>query len=610
MAKQYKNRDEVPSNQKWDLSFLLEGKKIEDRIKELISITEQLVPIKDSKYEDKESFLKSLQLEDKQIALYFKVHNYLSNWQSELVAAPEPVKHQQTLAFEMDKLNKEIGPENPRIFKHEKQIREWIQDPRFAPYKNTFERILETKKHQLPKEIQEYRVQAARGDISVSTPFSILTNAELQFPKAKDSKGKEHDVNHSTYSTLMKSKDKDLRKNAALAYRQGYLNVKETLSNFIFQHFKAATVEAKLKKFNNTIEYLIYSDRSSEKLLLSLYKAVQENVPTLKKARNIHKKIYKAKYDVKMTKYDTLLPIVSVKSEMSIEEQKNLVRESLIPMGKEYLSIIDKAMNENWVDFATYPGKRTGAYSIGASYGLDKKLILMNNTEDIRSAETLAHELGHSLHSYFSDKNNPIRDSRYQIFVAEIASIFNELMLFDHVLKTSKDDKLKLQIIHQIVGGFDGTVFRQTEWSNYEYNLYNAIEKGVPVATYSAVSKVYLENAKKYTTSPEKELKPEDGYSSIRVPHFYYGFYVYKYAIGQLCANIFFQRYKEKGIEALQDYIKNFLSLGGSKTPLETLKHNGIDLEDPKTYETGFRAFEENVAEYERLAKKVYGKKY
>jgi len=140
--------------------------------------------------------------------------------------------------------------------------------------------------------------------------------------------------------------------------------------------------------------------------------------------------------------------------------------------------------------------------------------------------------------------------------------------------------------------------------------MYKLIEKGKPVSNYTAISQVYLKNNKKYTLNPNAKTKPEDGYSGIRVPHYYYGFYVYKYAIGQLVANIFFNRYKNQGKEALQDYIKKFLSIGGSMEPLETLRHNGIDLEDPKTYEEGFAAFEENVKEYERLAKKVYGKKY
>lgn len=610
MYKKYKNRNEVPTELKWDLSFLLDGESIENKINELLELSKELITIKESKYLSKDAFIDSLKLEDKQIKLFFKVHNYLSNWLSENVVSPEPIKYQQMLSFEMDKINKEIGPELPRIFKYEKQIKEWINLPELKDYKNSFDKIFEAKKHQLPREIQEYRIQSSRGDISVSTPFSILTNAELQFPKAKDAHGKEHIVNHSTFTQLMKSNDKNLRKNASLSYRQGYLNVKETLSNFIFQHFKSETVEAKLKKFDNTIHYLVFSDRSSEKLLLSLYESVKNKVTMLKKARSIHKKIYKAKYGETMTKYDYLMPISDVKVEMSIDEQKELVINALKPMGQEYISIIKKAMNERWIDFATYPGKRTGAYSIGATYGVDKKLILMNDTNDIRSAETLAHELGHSLHSYFSDKNNHLRNSRYQIFVAEIASIFNELMLFDYILKTSNDNKLKLQILHQMITGFDGTVFRQTEWSNYEYDLYNTIENGEPAATYTDISKIYIENAKKYTTENAKKWKPEDGYNSIRVPHFYYGFYVYKYAIGQLCANIFFQRYKENGESSLKDFINNFLSLGGSKNPLEILKYNNIDLEDPKTYETGFKVFEKNINEYEKLAKIVYDKKY
>ena len=610
MPKNYKKRSDVPAKYKWDLDFLLEGKTIEQRLEQLFKELKKNIAIKDSKYLTKEALLKYLKTNDKNTILINKIYNYLNNKLNENVTDPKINQLLQTFQFEMFKINEALGPELPRIMKHKNNIKKWIELPSFKNYKKGYEKVFEEEKHQLSKAIQEYRTKAARGNVEVATPFSILTDAELVFEDAIDSKGKKHKVNHATMSKLNKHNDVKLRKTASEAYKKAYLNVKETLSNFIFQHFKHATVEAKLRKFNSTIDYLVFDDRASEKLLLSLYNAVQKNVPTLKKAKSIHKKIYKARYGTTMTKYDFAREIVKAKSNLTIEEQQKLVLNSFKPFGKEYTDMIKKAFKEKWIDYSSYPGKRTGAYSIGAAHGLDKKLILMNDEGSIRSAETLAHELGHSMHTHFSVENNPVTLSDYKIFVAEIASIFNELMLFDYILNTSKDDKLKLQIMHQMVSGFDGTVFRQTEWSNYEYDMYKAIEQGIPVSNYTAISELYINNSKKYATNPNKKFKPEDAYSSVRVPHYYYGFYVYKYAIGQLVANIFFNRYKKQGKEALQDFIKNFLSIGGSLDPLETLKHNNIDLEDPKTYEEGFKAFKDNVKEYETLAKKVYGKKY
>ena len=212
------------------------------------------------------------------------------------------------------------------------------------------------------------------------------------------------------------------------------------------------------------------------------------------------------------------------------------------------------------------------------------------------------------MHSYFSDKHNSLSNSNYKIFVAEIASIFNELMLYDHILTNSDNDELKFKIRYEMMSGFDATVRRQVAWSKYEYNLYKEIEEGKPYSSYSAIAKLYFESLKPFNVWKDKELVEDEQYASVYVPHFYYGFYVYKYAIGQLVANIFFGKYKKEGPEALQEYIKKFLSAGGSDFPLNILKNAGVDLNDPKTYKFGFDAARENLAELEKLGDKIFKK--
>lgn len=604
-VKQYKNRTEVKEKYKWDLEAMLQGKKPEELAEKFKKMFKELIEIKDSKYESKEAFLKALKKEDEVQKLAYILENWSFNKASENIVEPTINAFAQEFQFMFYNLNQEMGPEEPRIFANQAKIEKWLKEKEFVPYRSTYARIFETKKHQLPKAIQEFRVAESRADIHADEVFNILTDVEMEYGFAKNSKGKKIEVTRANRFALLKHPDAQVRKSSSLAYKKAYLKNKESLANLLYQHLKHATTWSKLQKFDNVIDSLVFGDRSSEKLLLSLYDSVQSHKNLQKEYRTIWNKAYKVKYKQAPTKYDYFMPLVNVQAEYSIEEMQKEVLASFAPFGEEYTDMIKKAFDERWVDYQPITNKRSGAYSISNTYSLDKKYILLNNDGSLESMETLAHELGHSMHSYFSDKHNHIREANYKIFVAEIASIFNELMLFDHLLNTSKDDKLKFKIRQQIAEGFFATTFRQTQWSNYEYDVYKAIEAGKPVSTYKQLAEIYYGTVQKYSAKPPK-YKEDDQYASIMVPHFYYGFYVYKYAIGQLCANIFFQRYKEQGPKALEDYINNFLAAGSKLTPLEVLKANGIDLEDPKTYEAGFAPAYENVKELKKLAKKLF----
>ncbi len=209
------------------------------------------------------------------------------------------------------------------------------------------------------------------------------------------------------------------------------------------------------------------------------------------------------------------------------------------------------------------------------------------------------------MHTYFSEQAQSLRNSNYTIFVAEIASTFNELLLHDYFLSTSTNDKLKFEILTQKIKGFNGTVFRQIQFSNYEFDLYEALDKGKPIGSYDALAKMYYENRKKYQNNVSHNFSPKEEIESIIVPHYYYGFYVYKYAIGQLVASVFFERYKQVGPSALSAFI-DFLKSGGSKNNLELLKEAGIDLMDPNVYIRGFNVHKDNIKQWVNLGKKIF----
>lgn len=604
-VKQYDKYSDVPKKYRYDLEFLLEGKTKEELKNQIVKLLKESIKNKDSKYDSSASFLESLKHSDKFEQLTNRLFNYISNSLAVNVVDADMKKFAEELEFEMYNLNKELGAEQARFFKNAKKVKEWIKLKEFQPYKKDLQSLLDDKKHQLSKEIQEFRQLESRADIPVDEIFSIITNSELDFGFATTTSGKKIKVTEANRSVLAKHKDKNVRKTAAISYRDGFLKHKQSLSNMLYQQFKRTSVWANLTKHKSSIEYLLYSDRVPEKMLLSLYKSVEDNNKVFKKYDTYWKKFYRARFKETPTKYDRSRDLVTAKTSYSPEEAIDIVKEAIKPFGKEYVDVANKAFTENWIDFMPVKNKRSGAYSIGGTYGVSKKLINMNFDGTFRSVSTLSHELGHSMHSYFSDKNQPQSLSQYPIFVAEIASIFNELILNDYLLNNTNDEKLRFNIMDKMIVDFRGTVIRQVNWSNFEYEMYKAIDEGKPVSTYEQISEIYNKVSLKYKVD-KRPNKPEDAWMGIMVPHFYAHFYVYKYAIGQLCANIFFQKYKEEGPIALQFYINEFLSAGDSDWPLNVLKNAGIDLNDVETYKIGFRSIENTIDEWIRTGKKIF----
>ncbi|WKX02305.1 M3 family oligoendopeptidase [Candidatus Mycoplasma mahonii] len=606
MAKEYKTHKDVEKKYKWNLDELLGGKTPNKAIEDVLNELKKEIKIKDNKYDSAESYLKYLKQED---ALAKKVNvlfNYLSNSISINVIDPNANKYMDKMQYGLYQIKQELGSEDIRFFKNSTKLVKWAKLPKFKPYKFHIENKLEEKKYQLSKEIQAFRIKQSRADISALEPFSILTNSEIEFGYATTTSGKKIKITNANRVELSKHKDAKVRKTSQISYFNAFLKHKSSLSNLLYQHKKEESTMGLIEGHKSAIDALLFSDRSSRKLLETLFTSVQSNVPLVRKFNNAHKKFYKTKFGTPLTKYDKNVEMINNNLKISPEDAIKDVLNSVKPFGKEYEDKVKEALKSNWVDFMPVKNKQSGAYSIGGAYGMDKILILMNFDGTIRSAETLAHEMGHSMHSYYSCEYNNAMNSEYKIFVAEIASIFNELMYFDYLAKKSDDVKLKFKIAEQKVNGFIGTVFRQVEWANYELDLYDQIDKGVPLGSFKAISKVYFENHKKYTIKKNPKYKEIDAVPAIYVPHFYYGFYVYKYAIGQLVASIFFNKYKEEGTVVLEKYINKFLKAGGTKNPLDILKDAGVDLLNPSIAELGFKTLEDNINEYINLGKKIF----
>lgn len=604
--KQYKKYEDVPKKYKFDLNHLLESKSITQLIDELFILLDKELEIKESKYNDEKTYLSYLKNQEQTTILINRISNFISNNLSTNVISPEFNKLSNDLSYKMHEFQKKLGSETNRIFKNEDKLKRWINLEEFKDFKKDIEYTLEQKKHKFDDKIEEFIKRISRADISAYEVFTILTNSELDYGFATSSKNKKIKITPANRTSLLINKDEKVRKTTYENWANAYLKHKNSLSSLLYQHIKNISVWSLERKHPSSIESIISEDKVDLKLLDVLYSSVKKNIHLFKKFNELHKKFFKIKFKKEMKSWDTLLPLVKFNENYTIEESQKIVYNSLKPMGLEYSNKIKEMFNENWVDYCIVENKRSGAYSIGQSYGLDKKYILMNHDGKLSSVSTLAHEAGHSMHSWYSDTNQPFNLSSYPIFLAEIASIFNELMLNDYLMKKTSDDKIKFHLISESINEFEATVRRQTMWSEYEFNLYNKIDKGESLNNFESLKEIYKNVINQYSMSNKKINKDIYLYGAIMVPHYYYEFYVYKYAIGYLVANFFFQKYKTNGKEELENYINNFLKQGGSKWPIQLLKEAGVDLYDSNFYDKAFKELENKINEYEKLGKKIF----
>ncbi|MGL5732881.1 MAG: oligoendopeptidase F [Metamycoplasmataceae bacterium] len=606
----YKKYNDIPLKYRFDLEYLLEGHKIEDLIKKYFKLLETKITEKDSKYDSPEKYLKHLKNGEKTSILANKIYNYISNNISINVVSPEFHKLQDDLEFKLFEFNKRLGSETNRFFTHEAKLREWVKLPSFKNYKKDILFVLDGKKHKLPDEIEEFIKKISRAEISASDVFSILYNSELNYKNAISKSGKKIKISLANRTSLLKSNDESIRKSTYINWNDAYLQHKGTFSNLLYQHFKNISAWSLERKYDSSVVALIDEDQVDTKLLETLYSSVQKNNHNFQRFAKLKKEFFAIKFKKSMKEWDTMLPLVNVEVDYSIERMQKEVHAALKPLGKEYHDKVKEMFNERWIDYVPVDNKRSGAYSIGGSYGLDKKYILMNFDGSIRSVSTLAHEIGHSMHSYYSDNEQPINLASYPIFLAEIASIFNELMLQDYLINNTKDEKLKFHLLSEAIEDFEGTVRRQTMWSNYEYDLYNLIDQGKSISTFDAMKEVYAKNAKKYELKKNQKFdKDSKLIAAVIVPHFYYDFYVYKYAIGFIVANAFFQKYKNGGKAELENYINKFLKAGARDWPVKILKDAGIDLYNASIYDQAFDILKNKIDEYEKIGRKLFKKR-
>ncbi|KXG10181.1 Oligoendopeptidase F, plasmid [Anoxybacillus sp. P3H1B] len=461
-------------------------------------------------------------------------------------------------------------------------------------YEHALDEINRQRPHVLSAKEEALLAQAAEVMASSSNTFGMLNNADLKFPTIIDENGEEVEVTHGRYIRFLESEDRRVRRDAFKAVYKTYGKYKNTFASTLSGAVKKDNFFARVRQYQSARQAALSSNNIPESVYDNLVETVNKNLDLLHRYVRLRKKALGLE---ELHMYDLYTPLVkNVKMEVTYEEAKQYLLKGLAPLGEEYVSIVKEGLENRWVDVRENVGKRSGAYSSGA-YGTNP-YILLNWQDNVNNLFTLAHEFGHSVHSYYTRKTQPYPYGSYSIFVAEVASTCNEALLNDYLLKTIEEEDKRLYLLNHYLEGFRGTVFRQTMFAEFEHMVHVKAQQGEALTAESLTS-MYYELNKKYFGS-DVVVDEEIGLEWARIPHFYYNYYVYQYATGFSAATALSKQILEEGEPAVQRYVE-FLKAGSSDYPIEVLKKAGVDMATAKPIEEACQVFAQKLEEMEQL---------
>ncbi|WP_434512635.1 oligoendopeptidase F [Desulfitobacterium sp. AusDCA] len=451
-------------------------------------------------------------------------------------------------------------------------------------YDQALEDILRKRDHVLSPAEEKILAEVGEMAEAPSTIFGMANNADLKFPTIKDEQGQDVELTKGNYTQFMESADRSVRKDAFEALYHTYRKQINTWAATTNANVKADVFFAKTRRYSSSIESSLDDDRIPVTVYDALIETVRQFLPEMYRYMNLRKKALGLE---KLHMYDIYVPIVpEVKMEIPYPKALDMVREGLKPLGEDYLKVLNEGFSSHWVDVYENQGKTSGAYSWGTYRS--HPYVLLNHQDTLDSMFTIAHEMGHSLHTYFSNKTQPHLYAGYKIFVAEVASTLNESLVMEHLLNTTEDPKMLAYLLNHYLEQFRGTIFRQTMFAEFEKKTHALVEQGAAL-TADLLSDEYLKLNQEYYGS-EVISDPEIAYEWSRIPHFYSSFYVYKYATGFSAAIALAHKILEEGEPAVKRYL-TFLSSGSSDYPIELLRKAGVDMETPLPVKEALEVF-------------------
>ncbi|HEY8444140.1 MAG TPA: oligoendopeptidase F [Clostridia bacterium] len=587
-------RDKIDAKYKWKLEDIypddeLWEKDFESLQKELPKFSEYIGKLKDAK-----TILELLKLSDDFSAKLEKLYVYAYCRKDENTTVDKYVAMYNKISMFANQASTVMSFINPELSElPQKTLEELAANPDFKDYDYMLKLLIKQKQHILSKD--EEKLLSMVGDFAgdFRDIFVMIDNADFKPPEIEVD-GKPVKVTHGSYSLLMQNRNKEVRAKAYKAFYAEYKKLINTLCANYYANVKKNIFYAKARKYNSYLEKAVMAEDVPIEVYNALIKAVNDNLETLHRYIRLRKRVLNySEYNM----YDMYVPLVEdADLKLEYDEAVEVVKKGLAPLGEEYQELLNTAFSQGWIDVYETPNKRSGAYSIDAVSV--HPYVLLNYHKTTHDVFTIAHELGHAMHSYYSSKYQPISKARYEIFVAEVASTVNEMLLLEYLLETTKDEAVKKYLLSYRLDAIRTTLFRQTQFAEFEKKAHDLVQEGQPLtpallnSVYSDINKRYYGDAVTY----DDEISIE----WARIPHFYRAFYVYKYATGITSAIDISQRIinGEKGV---LDRYMNFLKAGGSKSPYEIMKDLGVDLATAEPYNKAMAVFKDTVEQLERL---------
>lgn len=471
------------------------------------------------------------------------------------------------------------------------------EEPKLEHYRRMVEQILRGKEHTRSSEVEEILAQAKDMAMAPSNIYSMFNNADLKFPSVTDVEGNRIQITHGNYISLIENKDRSLRKEVFRGLYGEYKKHANSVAAMFQAQLKQENFYAKVRNFPSVRAMHLHSGNIPESVYDNLIETVHKHLPAMHRYVSLRKKLLGVE---RLHMYDLYVPVVEeTGKKYPYDEAKEIVKAAIAPMGEDYVTVASEGMDHDWVDVYENENKRSGAYSWGA-YGTHP-YVLLNHQDNLDSVFTLAHEMGHAMHSYYSDKNQPITYAGYLIFVAEVASTCNEALLMHYLLENTSDEAERKYLVNHQLESFRGTVFRQTMFAEFEMIVHKRIADGESL-TKEDICRIYHDLNVMYY-GPDMIVDEEIDYEWMRIPHFYTSFYVYQYATGYSAAIAFSKKILEEGKPAVDRYIDNFLSGGSSKDPIDLLKAAGVDMSTPAPVDDALCVFENYLEILEGLVK-------
>lgn len=595
---EYKTRKEVPNEYKWDLTtrykteeeWNLDYLKLSEDIKEISKFKGNVINSSDNLYA---ALSKYFEIDENLGKLYVYAHlrnsEDLGNGNSKLMLDKASNLYTQ-FSYYSSYLEPEI------LSCDEKIINDFItKNEKLKEYKVYLKRLLRSKKHILSEKSEEIISLLTKTNGSFSKISSMLKDSVIDFGKIEDENGNEIELTQGNYRKFQQSRNRNVRKKS---YDRMYSNLKKyqnIFSTLLISKYESFDSMVKVRGYKNSFDITTYDNNIPVDVNNNLYNVINRKI-------NIYQKYYKMiKNKLKLDtlyQYDVQTRLIDYQEQYSIEKAKDLILSSLDCMGKEYTDVLNKAFDEKWIDFCTYKGKENGAYSSG-NYG-NTPVVFLNYNFKLDDVSALAHELGHAVHTYFSDNYNNYINSNYELFVAEVASLTNEVLLSNYILRNSNSKEEKAASIYNLLDIIQNNLFDAALEGEFENILHSKVNNGETLSTEDLNNTIY--NLRKKYYGDTVELLDETKYGWIRRTHYFRPFYLYQYAVGVSCACFAANKILSGDKEFLQKYL-NFLKSGGTKFPIELLKDAGIDVTSEEVFETAINYFDELINEFDKLTK-------